>query len=159
MSELPQRKSPRLQGYDYSQSGTYFVTICTHKRYFHFGDILGDMMKYSLLGLSAIKFWKSIPEHYKSIELDYFVVMPNHIHGILVLEDNSPKLGIIIGTYKAAVTRTARQNGIFHKIWQSSYHDHIVRNEKSLNYIRQYVLYNPEKWAEDKYYSENNGMK
>lgn len=80
--------------------------------------------------------------------------MPNHIHGIVVLDDESPKLGTIIGTYKAAVTRHARQLKIRDTIWQKGYHDHIIRNTESLNEIRRYILYNPAKWEEDRYYAQ-----
>lgn len=97
--------------------------------------------------------------------------MPNHVHGIITInhyadtnvgmrsiasaKSKQPALGTIIGTYKAAVTRKARKTINFtDRIWQSSYHDHIIRKEESLNRLRQYVMFNPAKWEEDKFYKE-----
>lgn len=156
MKKFPQRKSPRLKGYDYSQSGGYFVTICTYERYYFFGDVLNGEMQYDPIGQIAMDCWQEIPEHHPTVELDYCVVMPNHVHGILVLNDNSPKLGTIIGTYKAAVTRKVRELQILDRIWQSGYYDHIIHDEPDLNRIREYVFYNPAKWEKDRYYAETN---
>jgi putative transposase len=107
MNAKPQRKSPRLQGYDYSQNGAYFVTICTHERQSLFGDVVDDVMQLSKLGLLAETYWHSISEHYPTVELDAFIVMPNHVHGILVFtatKDDSlhPTLGAVIGSYRAS---------------------------------------------------------
>ena len=84
-----QRKSPRLQGYDYSQSGAYFITICTHLRQYFFGEINDEEMTLSSAGEIATICWNSIPDHYPDVDLDAFVVMPNHVHGIIVFAGNS----------------------------------------------------------------------
>ncbi|MEL6524701.1 MAG: hypothetical protein AAFQ07_03230 [Chloroflexota bacterium] len=183
MKKLPQRKSPRLQGYDYSQSGAYFVTICTHRKDYLFGDVVNDEMQKFRLGDIAEQRWYDLPNHFEQVVLDGFVVMPNHVHGIIFIMDASadsvntdtidrvptearehvgtasmpsarPKLGTIIGTYKAAVTRYANRilDDPPSKIWQSRYHDHIIRNEADLKRIREYVLYNPQKWESDTFY-------
>ena len=189
---LPQRKSPRLRGYDYSQSGAYFVTICTQRRQQLFGDVLDGEMILNDYGKIAAACWTAIPDHHTNVELDLYVIMPNHVHGIVVINDGydsstadriypvptknrdhvgtryiasgaknranpnrkRPTLGTIIGTYKAAVTRRINRNmnQPNAKIWQGRYHDHIIRNEKSLNKLREYTLHNPALWADDRYY-------
>ena len=154
-NSLPQRKSPRLAGYDYASEGVYFVTICTHQRQHLFGDVRDDTMILSKLGNLVQEIWLSIPSHKSNVILDDFVVMPNHFHGLIVLDTDAPLLGTIIAHFKSAVTRTARQkNPLIDTIWQTRYHDHIVRNEEKLNFIRQYIQYNPAKWAEDTFYQE-----
>jgi len=156
MKNHPQRKSPRLQGYDYSQSGAYYVTICTHQRDHTFGT-KNEEMYLSNAGTIASKRWHGIPKHYLDVELDAFVVMPNHIHGIIVLTGDSnfkTYLGRIINAYKGAVTARIRKMADAEiVVWQSRYHDRIVRNERELNAIRQYILYNPVSWAKDEFYT------
>lgn len=185
---LPQRKSPRKQGYDYAQSGMYFVTICTHQRERLFGYIRDGEMHRNLLGKITAECWAAIPRHHPHVELDVYVIMPNHVHGIIVITDvvgtpymvsennlksnqtdgmypvptntNShesvnpkPVLGVVVGTFKAAVTRHAnRILSLPTTVWQARYHDRIIRNEREYNYIRQYVLANPARWQEDTFY-------
>lgn len=156
----PQRKSPRLQGYDYAQAGAYFVTICSYQREHLFGDIRAQVAHLSSIGLLAEDCWTRIPEHFPSVDLDTFVVMPNHIHGIIVVQnllssDKSNTLGQIIGTYKAAVTRLLNASlGIrAPRIWQGRYHDHIIRSEQEADRLRAYIETNPACWEEDTFYS------
>jgi putative transposase len=158
MRNYRQRKSPRLQGYDYSQSGGYFITICTHQRQYLFGCIDGNEMYLNLYGESASDCWRAIPKHYLDVELDAFVVMPNHVHGILFLHTDSKKfqtvLGRVINAYKGTVTAQIRQkNDSEIVVWQGRYHDHIIRNEADLNRIREYVMHNPALWTEDIFYA------
>jgi REP element-mobilizing transposase RayT len=94
------RRSLRLKGYDYSSSGAYFLTICTHQRQCLFGEIVDREMQLNQFGNIASKFWQEIPAHFSKIELDGFVVMPNHIHGILVM-NNDEKNAIDLGRGKA----------------------------------------------------------
>jgi putative transposase len=147
-----------LRGYDYGQNGAYFVTICAHERQHLFGDVVDDVMHLNALGQIAETFWNSIPQHYPTVELDAFVAMPNHVHGILLLtgdvtDEQRPTLGHVIGSYKAIVTRTIRQQtGTQQVVWQKRYHDHIIRNADSLKRIRQYVLHNPALWQQDTFY-------
>lgn len=185
MKRSQNRKSPRLQGYDYAQNGAYFVTICTHQREHLFGTIENDMMALNELGDIAHERWQEIPAHFPNIELDAFVVMPNHVHGIVVIirPDEPPapvrtrhasslpespppskrpngvkrgSLSAIVGSYKSAVTKqiNALMGLTAPLVWQSCYHDHIIRNETSLHKIRQYVLHNPALWEKDTFYSE-----
>lgn len=190
-SQKHHRKSPRLPDYDYSQSGAYFVTLCAHHRQPLFGLVDGDEMNLNACGEIAFNCWTVIPEHFQQVELDMFVVMPNHIHGILVIhnkeldnteESSNPlpsvglrhastlqkpplnqrrgaksgSLGAIIGSYKSAVTHAIREyeNSPKLPIWQRSFHDHIIRNETSLNKLREYIQTNPARWTEDRYYSD-----
>jgi putative transposase len=152
-----QRKSPRLKGYDYSQAGAYFVTICTEGRQHLFGEIENSAMQLSEVGKLCIERWDDLPNHFPSIELDGFVVTPNHVHGVLLLTDihpeKKPNLSTIISSYKAAVTRHVhRLNLLEGQIWQHRFNDHIIRNDHSLNYIRNYVATNPERWEQDSFY-------
>lgn len=160
------RKQNRLTKYDYSQSGYYFVTVCTDNRIEFFGSIEGQKMILNNLGIIAEQFWKEIPNHYNNTELDEFVIMPNHMHGILVIKpdvslglaglptrkqaDGLPySLSQIIGSYKNVVTKLARQpNPVFS--WQPSFYDHVIRKEESLDKIREYILSNPLKWELDR---------
>jgi putative transposase len=171
MKPLPQRKSPRLRDYNYSQSGAYFVTICIHQRLHLFGDIDNSIMHRSGLGEIAEQELRLLPHRWPQIEIDLFIIMPNHVHVIIVNFDaetvgtaflpsaNSsskrPTLGHIIGSYKAGVTRIARQQRLIEVnqfIWQERFHDHIIRDEDGLNHIRNYVLHNPESWEQDTFY-------
>jgi putative transposase len=153
-----QRKSPRLQNYDYSQAGAYFVTICCYQRQHLFGNIVDGEMTLNAAGKMACDLWEAIPQHYPDLELDAFIVMPNHVHGILCLfAENKPFktiLGRVVNAYKGAVTARIREmNKTDEKVWQGRYHDHIIRNEKSLNYIREYVANNPQRWEADTFYT------
>jgi putative transposase len=158
MQSLPQRKSPRLQGYDYSTDGAYFVTLCTHMREQVFGTIEADTMMLSEAGEVAANCWYAIPDHYRDVELDAFIVMPNHVHGILVFQGTTKTfktfLGRVINAYKGAVTARLRKHQPDIMVWQGRFYDHIIRNEADLNRIRDYTLTNPLRWKEDKFYNE-----
>lgn len=165
------RKYLRLKGYDYSQPGGYFITICTHKKECLFGDVKEEKVVLSSTGQVASEFWLAIPRHFKNVELDEFVVMPNHVHGIIVLIDQcggvkfnaptkdrdyysriSPKQGaipLIVRTYKSAVSTWCKQNRHENFEWQRNYYDHIVRDEKDLAQVREYIANNPMKWDLD----------
>lgn len=100
----------------------------------------------------------NIPKHYRHLRLDDFTVMPNHLHGIIVIENypassqSSPSLGTIVGCYKAGVTRWARQNTYLGFAWQPRFYDHIIQGDKSLAAIREYITANPENWFHDEFY-------
>jgi putative transposase len=170
--EKHHRRSIRLTGYDYKQSGAYFVTIVTHNRICLFGDISDGEMVLSDTGRIAEVSWIGLSSRFPVVSLDFFVVMPNHIHGILIVGaqfiapasvpynhvgiaqegamHRAPTLGEIIRTYKAASTRMIRQTANLEFAWQRNYYEHVVRNEESLNRIRQYILENPARWAMDR---------
>jgi REP element-mobilizing transposase RayT len=154
---FPKRKnSLRLEGYNYAQEGAYFVTILAYRRLHIFGSIENDVVTLTKLGEIIESCWQQIPQHFPSIELDVFVIMPNHLHGVLVLhndDEQSVSLSHIIGTFKGSVTRNANKAildiDLDFPIWHRSFHDRIIRNEREYNYIAHYVATNPERWQED----------
>lgn len=161
-----QRRSPRLQGYDYSQAGAYFVTLCCYQRLPFFGQIVDGVVNLSPTGEIAAECWLALPEHFPSVDLDAWVIMPNHMHGIIIRDDllvgtrysasASPlSLGAIINTYKGAVTRAERLccNEPELRLWQTRYHDHIIRNEQDLDRIREYIVCNPARWEADAFFT------
>ena len=178
------RRSIRLKGYDYTQPGAYYVTLCTKARQCLFGDVIKGEMRLNSLGHIAFTCWQAIPHHFPHVELDAFVVMPNHLHGILLISDTvvrarhcraptTEKFGkpvpgsipTVIRTYKAAVTK--RINLICNTkgtslIWQRDFYEHINRDEESLHNIRQYIVENPRCWTEDlenpQHYPENQEL-
>lgn len=148
---MPEKQYPgrlqRLPGYDYSRRGAYFVTICTQHRGRWFGRVEQKAMILSAWGTVAAACWHSIPEHFAGVELDAFVVMPDHVHGLLWLPGNGPVLSTIVGNYKAAVSRAIRRADPSAPavLWQRTFHDRIVRDERALTNIRRYIEENPRK--------------
>ena len=139
------------------------MTVCSAGKIRYFGKIISETMKLNPLGNIAYTELARIPERWQHLDVDLFVVMPNHLHIIVLIYEPEreikykPTLANIIGSYKAGVTRTARQMDLITSdriLWQERYHDHIIRNEKRLNILRQYIATNPARWAEDKFYSE-----
>jgi REP element-mobilizing transposase RayT len=163
------RRSIRLPGFDYSQEGSYFITIVTKDRECLFGEVVGEEMRLTRIGQIASECWREIPEHYPAVELGEFVVMPNHLHGIIGIgksvgaKDFSPlrekgktpfrspskTVGSIIRGFKIGVTKWSRQNTDAHDIWQRNYYEHIVRDDEDLNNITEYILNNPLQWSLD----------
>jgi len=173
--DIHHRRSIRLKGYDYSQSGAYFITICTQNRECLFGEITNGKIVLNDAGRMALKCWHDIPSHFPHVELDEFVVMPNHVHGILCVVDapvgaknflplqsgqrprgTTKTIGSIIRGFKIGVTKWMRQNTESHNIWQRNYYEHIIRNENELNRIRVYIVKNPLKWELDRENPDNN---
>jgi putative transposase len=159
-------ESARLSSWDYSRPGSYFITICTKKRNHFFGEIINEIMHLNEIGLIADSGWRMIPGHYENMMLDEFVVMPNHIHGIIIINDISvvveaghapslpqpPKNTVsnMVGSFKSAVTKLARPiNPDFG--WQSRFHDHIIRNQAEFIRISNYIINNPANWDSDKF--------
>ncbi|MEK7597126.1 MAG: transposase [Patescibacteria group bacterium] len=170
----------RLQNWDYSDNGYYFITICTKERKHYFGEIINDKIQLSEIGMLAQKYWLEIPKHFPFVELDEFMVMPNHVHGIVIIRNvvphvetqnfaslqqakpikpqnkfgsQSKNLASIIRGFKIGVKKYATIHGI-NFFWQSRFYDNIIRNEKSFYYIRQYIKDNPMNWENDR----NNNM-
>ena len=160
----PTRKNPRLADYDYANAGAYFVTICTHQKQSVFGQIESGAMELNQCGQVAERIWRDIPIHFPSVDLDEWVVMPNHIHGILFIDDgrarhasplhHRPKLGTVICAYKSAAARLINQTRGTPRVslWQRNYYEHVIRNELSLAEIREYIVNNPLKWELDEYF-------
>jgi len=154
MAELPQRKSPRLQGYDYATTGGYFVTICTDNKSHLFGEIVNGVMCLSDIGQVANRTWFTIPDVFVSVKLGDFVVMSNHCHGIIFLDEHPeyhPTLGNVIGNYKGTVTREVKRSlkSPPLPLWQSRFYDHIIRDEIDGLRIRKYIQNNVARWADD----------
>ncbi len=175
--ERHHRRSIRLKGYDYSRSGWYFVTIVTYDRQNLFGRVANGEMKLNNAGGIVKTEWLKTREIRKNIELDVFVIMPNHIHGIIIIVDDdnvgayrhtplqnrhastpfqspSKTIGAIVRGFKSAVTKQINQirNTPGLPVWQRNYWEHIIRNEIELNRIRQYIIDNPKKWDDDRYF-------
>jgi len=173
MYNWPQRKPQRLKNYDYSQNGFYFVTICTKDREKYFGEIIDGKMILNNFWKIAEQNWKNILIHYQNIEIDEFVIMPSHIHWIIILtvgneyfrSDNwnenqikgneyfhpLPNLSNIIKWFKIWCTKEIRNiYNDFTFSWQKSFFDVIIRNDAQLEKTRQYIVDNPIKWELDK---------
>jgi len=181
MPNTKNRKLNRLKGYNYSRDGWYFVTICAKNREHFFGKIVNGEMRLSKIGKTAEKFWQEITAHFPDVKLDEFIIMPNHIHGIIIIENNivgnknfcslpnrnnnycslrwqtkwARSLSSVIRGFKIGVKKWCGENDYEHFAWQKSFYDHIIRNEKSLNKIRNYIYNNPLKWELDRNNPEN----
>ena len=231
MSYNPQihhRRSTRLKGYDYSQAGLYFITICCENKKHRFGEIVGagftpaldkngpnahgengpnaldengpnTQMILNDFGMVAYNEWIKLSERFTNFELDVFQIMPNHMHGIIMLNvvwatlavaqndgvdanrvpargagavvqndgvvgngapaRGAPTVGDIVGAYKSLVANACieicnAKNIRLGKLWQRNYHEHIIRNEQSYHTISEYIINNPAKWANDKFYTK-----
>jgi putative transposase len=164
--ETYHRRSIRLRGYDYSQDGVYFLTICTHRRACLLGEIVEGEMVLNEAGLIVAAAWEQLPCHYPHAFLDSSVIMPNHVHSILALNRDSTKraglkpaptldrghgLPEIVRGFK---TFSSRRINEFQRtrgkpVWQRNYYEHIIRDRKSLNAIREYIESNPSQWGQD----------
>lgn len=170
------RKSLRLPQYGYSQAGAYFVTICSHARNFLFGEMIDGEMQLDDHGKIVTTCWHNLSFHYPTIILDAFVVMPNHVHGIIILVGaGSPRpnaatvartvegggtqplqkhqtLGQIVGYFKyqsaKKINELRRMSGA--PVWQRGYYEHVIRDDQSLNRIREYIDANHQRWEFDR---------
>ena len=144
----PARRSPRLRGFDYATSGAYFVTVCVSGKRCLFGEVVDDRMILNSLGQSVEDALVDAPAHWTGIDLDRFVVMPNHVHAILWIGSRAgqaPPLHHVVGGFKSGSSRLA---GV--SLWQRSYHDRVIRDEAELHALRKYVAENPLRWALDR---------
>ena len=176
----PHRRSLRLAHYDYSQAGRYFVTVCIEGRRCLLGEIVDEEMRLNDVGKMVEKWWKELENKFPSIEIDAFMTMPNHFHGILVIDQcpgtrrnvgaalrgrpevghprrGAPTLGDIMDWFKTMSTngyiREVKTQGwppFSGRLWQRNYYEHVIRNEHELNSIREYIELNPTKWAFDR---------
>jgi REP element-mobilizing transposase RayT len=174
--KIHHRRSIRLPGYDYSQTGAYFVTICAHQKKHLFGEVIEGEIKTNEIGEMIRLYWNHLPRRYPNVELDEFVLMPNHIHGIIrivravhepPLPPNAVKfvrgairesplrrkmlLAKIIGYFKMNTAKRINEiRGVAGvPVWQRNYYEHIVRNNDELNKIRDYIATNPLRWPTD----------
>ncbi len=170
-------ESARLSGYDYSQPGAYFVTICTKNRECIFGKIIDGKMILNDIGKIVEQCWYDLPNHYLNLILDEFIIMPNHFHCIMIINNHNINNGNIVetGLRPVSTNKTNKKHGLsefvralksfssrkineyrnskYPLIWQSRFYDHIIRNEYALNKIRQYIINNPLNWKSDENYT------
>lgn len=184
MSERRDRQSVRLKWYDYSSAGIYYVTICTANHRHFFGRIKNGKMYLNAAGFIAHSMWLTLLERFPGISLDAFVIMPNHMHGIIVIHrrtnvENMPKrfqpymrklmlernpdmsrtykpptVGKIVRSYKGVVTYRIRKLGIKEFAWQRLYWSSIVFKKNTVVYVKRYISENPSKWEKDKLYKK-----
>lgn len=166
--ELPRRRSPRLHGYDYTLAGAYYVTISTLEHQHLFGQIVGNEMCLNDAGRMLEHWWDELLQAFPRVELDTVVVMPNHLHGIIIIynepadpgstvpHENNASLPDIIQWYKTMTTneyircvKTAGWPPFAGKVWHRSYYDRIIRDEDDLLRIRTYITNNPAQWMLD----------
>ena len=169
------RISIRLKGYDYLQAGAYFVTLVAYQRDCLFGEIRDAKMVLNDFGTIADECWRAIPGHFEHVELGAYVVMPNHVHGVIVINDmgdgmgrgaamlrpydDNPhphkinvkpgSLGAIVRSFKSAVSYRINKEYNATGIWQRNYYEHIIRNDKDLQRITDYIETNPLRWNDD----------
>ncbi len=179
--DIHHRRSIRLKGYDYSQKGYYFVTICIQNRECLLGQSINNTIVLNDAGLMVQNIWKTLSEHYPGVGIDSYIIMPNHIHGIIIVGagpracpcgvntlqreagmDTTMKLSDIIHRFKSLTTNIYHKSVIQYnwpsfpgKLWQRNYYDHIIRNDQELNQIREYIINNPVKWELDKENPDN----
>jgi putative transposase len=195
-SAIHHRSSIRLKGYDYAQAGMYFVTICVQDKICRFGHIKNDEMVLNEYGAIAYDEWPKLADRFHNFELDVFQIMPNHMHGIIVLNtvgagftpaligpapalnepapapnivddvkktgswagaSPAPTIGDIVGAYKSLVANACldiykAKNEMMGKLWQPNYYEHIIRTDQAYQTISEYIINNPAKWMDDKYY-------
>ena len=151
--DKPVRKPTRIPNYDYSKDNYYFVTICTYEKTCIFGTVR-EIGRYGKLAADSID---TLSSHYSNVSIDKYVVMPNHIHMIVVIGckieiSDNPTLSQIIGAYKSEVTRLIHQSAPSIQIWQRSFHDHVIRNQRDYDRIWNYIHTNPMRWDKDCFY-------
>ncbi len=186
----PVRSTLRISEFDYATPGAYFVTICTFRKACLFGQVTDDRVSLSAAGSMVAETWSQLPQHYPAIRTDAFVVMPNHIHGVLFLADehlrrphheggqawepaptsehlaappvnseSAPALGLSDVVHRFKTLTTHRFSKLAHDrslrptyrhMWQRNYYEHVIRNEDSLQRIREYITNNPVSWAVDR---------
>ena len=176
--QIHNRQSIRLKGYDYSQAGLFFITICTQNRVCLFGDIKNNEMTLNSAGKMIESEWINLKNRFPNIELHEFVTMPNHFHGILEIVENgqhengqhengqhengqpqgiAPTVGDMMGAFKS-ITTVEYIRGVKNwgwppfdgKLWQRNYWEHIIRDSNSYKNISEYIVSNPQKWKNDK---------
>lgn len=191
------RRSIRLRGYDYTRAGAYYVTVCTIERQCLFGDVVNGVMRMNRTGEIVAECWHKIPAHFHLVELDQFVIMPNHMHGIIWINDDCPtvgathaspglglpgcgspgfavgarhalprathaspvqkpgpqrrSIGAIVGSFKSTASKRINQwrNTPGVAVWHRNYYERIIRDDRELTAIRQYIADNPARWAID----------
>jgi REP element-mobilizing transposase RayT len=170
------RRSIRLSGYDYSQPGAYFVTICAYQRQCLFGEIIDGQMRLNQYGAIVAETYQWLCQHYSYLYTDEWIVMPNHFHAIMVITDNlgrggsrtaptmgtaptinSKPLGRLIGAFKTVSTKKINilRDAPATPLWQRNYYEHIIRNQNAMDKIHEYIVNNPLSWHLDQLHPDN----
>jgi len=172
MTDLHHRRSTRLGGYDYSTEGAYFVTITTYRRTFLFGEILEGLPSLNQYGRYVQECWQEMPVHSADVQCDAFIVMPNHIHGIVIFSGvgtgkvrarhalplqrdfgrpPANSLHSVVGSFKSAAARRINilRGTPAAPVWQRNYYERVIRNEGELYAFREYIKANPTNWQSD----------
>jgi len=170
--DIHHRRSIRLREYDYSLVGAYFVTVCANGRECLFGDCADGDMRVNDAGRMVVDIWNSLPERFPNVALDEYMIMPNHFHGIIVLEDANERRGEPCvrpyGTHVGSVSRIVQAfkslttvkyirgvndrnwSQFSGRLWQRNFYERIIRDEKEMSAIREYIRFNLSKWTLDK---------
>ena len=168
--ELPKRKHPRLNHFDYRTKGAYFITVCTQNRRCVLSRIVGrglapaetNGVEYTSYGKIAEQQLLSLQERYPCLTLDRYVIMPNHIHAILILTEETagasprPTIMDVVCAYKSLTTRACKKNGLVDKLFQTSFYEHVIRGQKDYDEIVKYIHENPLRWYYDELYAEES---
>jgi REP element-mobilizing transposase RayT len=164
-AKLPNRRSIRLAGHDYSEAGAYFVTVCVQDRKRLFGEIVDAEMRPNAAGEMIRTWWTKLPEKFPEVAIDAHVVMPNHFHGIVIMQSHAdgrphgaaPTLGTAIDWFETMTTnayiRGVRERGwrrFERRLWQRNYYEHIVRTEEEFGATSEHIDRNPASWASDR---------
>lgn len=159
---LPERKHLRYRKHDYSSFGGYFITICSHKKQWLFSFIDGEgenaKVRLTRVGIIMDAGLHEIPKRFTSVEIDKYVIMPNHIHMILLLNPTEegatpPSVPQIIGAFKSVTANQCRKELSISPIFQRSYYDHIIRDREDYFDILRYIEYNPHNWSVDQHFT------
>jgi putative transposase len=166
------RRLLRLKNYDYRNLGGYFITVCAHQQKHLFGEVINDEMKLNEAGIAVESVWNDLPVHYSNVELDQFVIMPNHFHGIMVLcrplgaglkpaptnlrIHGLPEIVRALKTFSARkINQMSKKTG--QPIWQRGYYEHVIRTDASIGRIREYIVNNHLSWHLDRENLERTG--
>ena len=166
--ELPKRKHPRLDNYDYSSAGAYFLTLCTQNRRCVLSRVVGrglalaetPAIEYTPFGEIAEKQLLLLEDRYPFLVIDQYVIMPNHIHVIMILHEETagasprPTVIDIVCAYKSLLTRECKKIGFKGKLFQTSFFDHIIRSKGDYEEIVKYIYENPIRWYCDELYAK-----
>ena len=162
-SNLHHRRSIRLKGYDYTRDGAYYVTIVAHKRRILFGDVIDGEMRLNDTGQLIVNAWEWLAMRHSYVELDSYIVMPNHLHGIIVVTADTCRgdsriaptkrkpLGRLVGAFKTVTTKRINlaRGTPGQPLWQRNYYEHVIRNDEEWNRVREYIAGNPTQWEID----------
>ena len=156
-----------MKDYDYSSPGEYFITICTYEHQCVLGNVDNEQMQLNEIGKIVKTCWNEIINHFPTVASDEYVIKPNHLHGIIVLNEQcrgevtsplqKPTLGKVVAYFKYQTTKLINEINATtgNRFWQRNYYEHIIRNEKALQNTREYIIKNPLKWSFDNDNPEN----